>query len=140
MVGAVAIAKEDVTRKREEFEFAGNFFLVRIEGEEGSLERAYRSLTRLGITLPIEKANLSKNRNQRVNIKIIFHDGETGANVKFRDWIVEKVIPKMEQIKSNQQIKAKNNNFSNKETKTAVEISAVGNRNNVPVAIYGGKI
>jgi len=46
----------------------------------------------------------------------------------------------MEQIKSNQQIKAKNNNFSNKETKTAVEISAVGNRNNVPVAIYGGKI
>ena len=140
MTAVMAIAEEDVTTRKEEFEFAGSFFIVRIEGDEGSLERAYRSLTRIGITLPIEKGNLTRSRNQRVNIKIIFHGGETGANVKFRDWIVEKVIPKMEQIKSNQQIKAKNNSFSNKETKTTVEISAVGNRNNVPVAIYGGKI
>lgn len=140
MTAVMAIAEEDVTTRKEEFEFAGSFFIVRIEGDEGSLERAYRSLTRIGITLPIEKGNLTRSRNQRVNIKIIFHGGESQANVKFRDWIAEKVIPKMEQVKSNQRIKAKNNNFNDKEAYTIVEISAVGNRNNIPVATYGAKI
>ncbi|HEY9608723.1 hypothetical protein [Allocoleopsis sp.] len=141
MIGAKPAIEQKVSKGQEEFEFAGNFFLVRVEGEEGSLERAYRSLTRLGITLPIERERLSKTRSQRVNIRILFHNGENNrANNKFTEWAIEKVIPKVEQIQSNQRIKEKSRNFKEKEAETTVEISAAGNRGNTPIAVYKGKI
>lgn len=143
MITAKPVIEESVGKrqKREEFEFAGNFFLVRVEGGEGSLERAYKSLTRLGITLPIETEKLTRTRNQRVNINIIFHEGGNNrANAKFTEWILEKIIPKVEQIKSNQKIKEKSKNFQNKEAETTVEISAAGNRESKPIATYKAKI
>ena len=125
---------------QEEFEFAGNFFLVKITGETGSLERAYRKLSRLGITLPIDKEKLSTRRNRKVNFRITFHSGDTAATERFQDWAIEKIIPKIEEIKRQQSFRTKSVSSEIDKPGTTIELSAVGSRANMPVAKYEARI
>lgn len=135
------MVKSSQVNKHKVFEFAGAIFFVRIEGD---LEKAMKSLTRLGITLPVEKEKVGKRRNQRVNLTIYFYGeeegGESQINKRFRDWIVDTILPKAEKIQSAQMIKKRSNNFKDQEADTTVEISAPGNNNNVQIAKYNVKI
>jgi hypothetical protein len=126
--------------KKEVYEFAGGVFIIRIEGEKGSLTRSYHSLKRLGITLPIEKEKIGKCRNQRVNITIRLHQGENKTNLNFRDWIFDTILPKVERIQADHKLKEKNRNFKDQEAGTTIEISAPGNKESVQIATYKAKI
>lgn len=125
---------------QEEFEFAGNFFLVKIIGETGSLERACRKLSRLGITLPIDKEKPSTRRNRKVNFRITFHSGDTATTERFQDWVIEKIIPKIEEIKRQQSLRIKSFSSEIAKPETTIELSAVGSRANMPVAKYEARI
>ncbi|HAJ61028.1 MAG TPA: hypothetical protein DCP31_18670 [Cyanobacteria bacterium UBA8543] len=106
--------------------------MVRIEGEKGSLERASLSLNRLGITLPVSRDKIPRARKQRVNLKIVFHSGESQTNARFLNWAMEIIIPKLEKIKYHQTVKGK--------LETTVELSAVGNRGNPHLAVYEARL
>jgi len=143
------MVKSSRVNKEEVFEFAGSIFLLKIEGD---LEKAYHSLNRLGITLPVEKAKVKRKRNQRVNITIYFHgqekveekeqpkEKESQENLMFREWILDTIMPKVQKIQSAQKIKEKSKNFKNQEPDTTIEITALRNRDNVKIATYKVKI
>ena len=134
-------------KRQEKLEFGGGLFFVRIEGEVGSIERADKCLLRLGITIPGEKEKVNRKKNPRVNIKIAFHNDnecatekEKKLNREYSDWVLDTIIPRVEHIKCSQRIKAKNDNFSEKEAKTTIEIIAAVKKGSEHIAMYNANI